>query len=64
MASFVRLLYVLSIPAGYCFIEFRDAASANNALLKLNGKGIPGSQPVSAPARLRTIAQSLQSNAG
>ena len=43
MTSFIRLLYGLSIPAGYCFIEFRDAASANNALLKLNGKGIPGS---------------------
>ena len=64
MASFVRLLYVPSIPAGYCFIEFRDAASANNALLKLNGKGIPGSQPVSAPASLRTIAPSLQPDAG
>merc|ERR1712136_3532 len=29
-------------PAGYCFVEFPDEESAQRALLRLNGKQIPG----------------------
>ncbi|XP_046361634.1 tRNA selenocysteine 1-associated protein 1-like [Haliotis rufescens] len=34
-----------SALAGYCFVEFGDAEAANRAMLKLNGKIIPGSNP-------------------
>lgn len=33
------------LPAGYCFVEFRDGPSAQKAMLRLNGKIIPNSQP-------------------
>ena len=29
-------------PAGYCFVEFVDEEQAQRALLRLNGKPIPG----------------------
>ena len=29
-------------PAGYCFVEFNDEEQAQRALLRLNGKLIPG----------------------
>jgi RNA recognition motif-containing protein len=32
-------------PAGYCFVEFSDIESAQRAMLRLNGKIIPGSAP-------------------
>ena len=35
-------------PAGYCFVEFSSADAAQRAMLKLNGKIIPGSAPVCA----------------
>ena len=33
-------------PAGYCFVEFGSADAAQRAMLKLNGKIIPGTAPV------------------
>lgn len=35
------------LPAGYCFIDFHDPENAHQAMLKLNGKNIPNSSPVS-----------------
>ncbi|XP_043920913.1 tRNA selenocysteine 1-associated protein 1-like isoform X2 [Protopterus annectens] len=32
-------------PAGYCFVELTDAATAERCLLRLNGKFVPGSNP-------------------
>ena len=40
------LLFSFRLPAGYCFVEFRDGPSAQKAMLRLNGKIIPNSQPV------------------
>ncbi|XP_033737125.1 uncharacterized protein LOC117325196 isoform X13 [Pecten maximus] len=36
---------VTGLPAGYCFIDFHDAEKAHDAMLKLNGKIIPNSNP-------------------
>ncbi|KAK3611738.1 hypothetical protein CHS0354_037319 [Potamilus streckersoni] len=33
------------LPAGYCFVDFADAESSHRAMLRLNGKIIPNSQP-------------------
>ncbi|XP_031563267.1 tRNA selenocysteine 1-associated protein 1-like [Actinia tenebrosa] len=33
-------------PAGYCFVEFSDSASAQRALSKLNGLPVSGTNPV------------------
>lgn len=35
------------IPAGYCFVEFADLATAEKCLHKINGKPLPGATPVS-----------------
>ncbi|PAA64708.1 hypothetical protein BOX15_Mlig007533g1 [Macrostomum lignano] len=32
-------------PLGYCFVEFNNIEDGRNAMLKLNGKEIPGSSP-------------------
>ncbi|XP_072884567.1 tRNA selenocysteine 1-associated protein 1-like isoform X3 [Hemitrygon akajei] len=32
-------------PAGYCFVEFADQATAERCLLKINGKKLPGASP-------------------
>ncbi|XP_063408750.1 tRNA selenocysteine 1-associated protein 1-like [Mytilus trossulus] len=37
---------VTGLPAGYCFVDFTDKDKAQEALLKLNGKVIPGTTPV------------------
>uniref|UniRef100_A0A803TZM5 tRNA selenocysteine 1-associated protein 1 n=1 Tax=Anolis carolinensis TaxID=28377 RepID=A0A803TZM5_ANOCA len=34
------------IPAGYCFVEFADLATAEKCLHKINGKPLPGATPV------------------
>ncbi|OWF46042.1 tRNA selenocysteine 1-associated protein 1-like [Mizuhopecten yessoensis] len=36
---------VTGLPAGYCFIDFHDEEKAHDAMLKLNGKIIPNSNP-------------------
>ncbi|XP_073759192.1 tRNA selenocysteine 1-associated protein 1 isoform X2 [Callorhinus ursinus] len=33
------------IPAGYCFVEFADLATAEKCLHKINGKPLPGATP-------------------
>lgn len=33
------------LPAGYCFVEFNDEEEARRAMLRLNGKIVPGSDP-------------------
>ncbi|XP_021231369.1 tRNA selenocysteine 1-associated protein 1 isoform X2 [Numida meleagris] len=33
------------IPAGYCFVEFADLATAEKCLHKINGKPLPGAAP-------------------
>jgi len=38
--------FIYRNPAGYCFIDFSSADAAQRAMLKLNGKVIPGSAPV------------------
>ena len=47
------------LPAGYCFVEFNDEEEARRAMLRLNGKIVPGSDPVSTPAVLTGIKQEL-----
>ncbi|XP_069935066.1 tRNA selenocysteine 1-associated protein 1 isoform X2 [Oryctolagus cuniculus] len=39
------LLRDLGIPAGYCFVEFADLATAEKCLHKINGKPLPGATP-------------------
>lgn len=39
--------FISRLPAGYCFVDFQDAESALRAQLRLNGKIIPNSEPVS-----------------
>ncbi|XP_069935071.1 tRNA selenocysteine 1-associated protein 1 isoform X6 [Oryctolagus cuniculus] len=34
-----------TIPAGYCFVEFADLATAEKCLHKINGKPLPGATP-------------------
>uniref|UniRef100_A0A673TUW8 tRNA selenocysteine 1-associated protein 1 n=1 Tax=Suricata suricatta TaxID=37032 RepID=A0A673TUW8_SURSU len=34
------------IPAGYCFVEFADLATAEKCLHKINGKPLPGATPL------------------
>ena len=41
-----NILYACRLPAGYCFVEFKDGDAAQRAMLRLNGKIIPNSQPV------------------
>ena len=36
-----------SLPAEYCFIDFHSQEKAKEAMLKLSGKNIPNSSPVS-----------------
>lgn len=41
------LCHMFRIPAGYCFVEFADLATAEKCLHKINGKPLPGATPVS-----------------
>ena len=41
------MLSIYRQPAGYCFVEFTDGETAHRAMLRLNGKKVPGSSPVS-----------------
>jgi len=34
------------MPANYCFVEFSDVETAKNVVLRLNGKLVPGSNPL------------------
>ena len=34
------------LPAGYCFVEFRTEDEAERVLKTINGKDIPGTNPV------------------
>ncbi|XP_064408273.1 tRNA selenocysteine 1-associated protein 1 isoform X2 [Latimeria chalumnae] len=36
---------VVGTPAGYCFLEFADQATAERCLHKINGKSLPGATP-------------------
>jgi hypothetical protein len=38
--------HIFSLPAGYCFVDFTEKDKAQEALLKLNGKVIPNTNPV------------------
>ena len=42
------LLHLFRAPAGYCFVEFSSTQQADNALNKLNGLSVPGTNPVSS----------------
>uniref|UniRef100_G1SHC8 tRNA selenocysteine 1-associated protein 1 n=1 Tax=Oryctolagus cuniculus TaxID=9986 RepID=G1SHC8_RABIT len=42
------------IPAGYCFVEFADLATAEKCLHKINGKPLPGATPLYQLAHLGT----------
>nr|XP_041576642.1 tRNA selenocysteine 1-associated protein 1 isoform X5 [Taeniopygia guttata] len=39
------LCCMFRIPAGYCFVEFADLATAEKCLHKINGKPLPGATP-------------------
>lgn len=45
VSSFLCCMF--RIPAGYCFVEFADLATAEKCLHKINGKPLPGATPVS-----------------
>jgi len=42
----VAVCFMSRNPAGYCFVEFSSTDAAQRAMLKLNGKIIPGTAPV------------------
>lgn len=50
-------LFFCRLPAGYCFIDFHDPENAHQAMLKLNGKNIPNSSPVSVFSRTSSDAE-------
>ena len=43
------------MPAAYCFVEFKDAATAQKALFSLNGKIIPNSGGTVSSMRLTAV---------
>lgn len=44
---------------GYCFVEMTDEATAERCLRKINGKPLPGANPVSLGLFLKAILTAI-----
>lgn len=50
------LCLLCSGSAGYCFVELADEASVDRCVQRLNGKLVPGSNPVSSMVSLQNTS--------